>query len=182
MDFGGWRSNNSDGPSGGTLAAGMKMNVALVLDRANDPTALLNMSWAERQKELKTLNDNGTLWSTYGADQTQYNNALTELGKLGINVASGSGYVSSAESRTIWVEVTADNFSTLFGPQAQWMVKGSGSSRELVLDRQPVAADRAHGHWCLQSLVRHRQIPPRAGQSRHRQPERDARTGLAEPR
>ena len=132
MDFGSWRSNTSDGPSGGTLAAGIKMNVALVLDRANDPTALLNMSWAERQKELKTLNDNGTLWSTYGADQTQYNNVLTELGKLGIKtvdqVDASNGYVSSVESRTIWVEVTADNFSMLFGPQAQWMVKGSGSS------------------------------------------------------
>jgi Ca2+-binding RTX toxin-like protein len=129
MDLGSWRSNATEGPSGGALAAGLKMNVALVLDRANDPSALLNMSWADRQKELKTLNDSGTLWSTYGADQTQYNNVLTELGKLGIDVvASGGGYVSSAESRTIWVEVTAENFSTLFGPQAQWMTRGSGSS------------------------------------------------------
>ncbi len=132
MDFTSWRSNAGEGPSGGTLAAGVTMNVALVLDRANDPTALLQKSWGERQQELKTLNDNGTLWSTYGADQAQYNNVLAELAKLGIKtvdqVDATNGYVSSVESRTIWVEVTAENFSTLFGPQAQWMVKGSGSS------------------------------------------------------
>ena len=129
MDFASWRSNSPDGPTGGTAAAGVKMNVALILDRANDPTDLLNKSWAERQKELKTLNDNGTLWSTYGADQAKYDATIEALGKLAINVVeAGSGYVSSAESRTIWVEVTADNFSTLFGPQAQWMTKGTGTS------------------------------------------------------
>ena len=129
MDLTSWRSNSPDGPSGGTAAAGVKMNVALILDRANDPTDLLNKSWAERQKELKTLNDNGTLWSTYGADQTKYDSTIEALGKLGINVVeAGSGYVSSAASRTIWVEVTAENFSTLFGPQAQWMTKGTASS------------------------------------------------------
>ena len=56
-------------PTGGhPVDASTKINVALVLDRANDPTALLQSNWATRQKELAALNDNGTLWTKYGAD------------------------------------------------------------------------------------------------------------------
>ena len=123
LDYASWRSNTSDPPGGAVITGPVTLNVALVLDRANDPTALLEKSWGERQKELKTLTDNGTLWSTYGADQTQYNNALAALAELGIKtvdqVDATNGYVSSAESRTIWVQVTQESFSTLFGPQAQ---------------------------------------------------------------
>ena len=127
MDFSSWRSNTTEGPTGGTPAgSGVVFNVALVLDRANDPTALLQqMNWAERQQELKSLADNGTLWSTYGADQTKYNDAITELQTLGFDLAPLNGYVSTPESRTIWVQVTGDNFSALFGPDAKLMVDGS---------------------------------------------------------
>ena len=133
MDLGSWRSNDSDGPTGGVpITSNVTFNVALVLDRANDPTALLQQNWAERQQDLKTLNDNGTLWSTYGADQTQYSNVLAELATLGIQtvdqVQASNGYVSSVESRTIWVQVTQESFSTLFRPQAELLAQHADGS------------------------------------------------------
>ena len=55
-------------PSGGTPVAHFSFNVGLVLDRANDPTALLGADWGARQQQRETLNNNGTL----AALQTKY--------------------------------------------------------------------------------------------------------------
>ena len=44
-----------------------------------DPTTLLSQNWGERQQALAGLEDAGTLWSTYGADQAQYNDLVDEL-------------------------------------------------------------------------------------------------------
>jgi len=123
MDFTSWRSAGS-GPSGGPVLTGYMLNVALILDRANDPTALLNSNWASRQQQLDTLNNNGTLWTQYGADQAKYNQVLSDLAGLGIKTVAQvaaeqgvqSGYISSAESRTIWVQVDQTNIDKLFGP------------------------------------------------------------------
>jgi hypothetical protein len=132
MDFVSYRSNASGAPAGGhPLDASVKLNVALVLDRANDPTALLQSDWATRQKELATLNDNGTLWTKYGADTAKYAAAHTALAALGIKTldelshetGTPNGYVSSAASRTVWVQVDGGSFSTLFGPQAKLMAR-----------------------------------------------------------
>ena len=93
-------------------------NVALVFERANDPTALLEADWGARQAQLETLNANNTLWSTYGADPAAYQQARTELTNLGFTLfpeGTATQYVSSAESRTIWVKVDQTNFATLFG-------------------------------------------------------------------
>ncbi len=93
-------------------------NVALVLERANDPAALLASDWASRQAQLETLNNNNTLWSTYGADPAAYQQARTELTNLGFSLfpeGTATQYVSSAESRTIWLKVDETNFATLFG-------------------------------------------------------------------
>jgi len=106
-------------PTGTGATGNFTINVALVLDRANDPTALLHSNWGTRQQQLEALNDSGTLWSTYGANQANYNQVLTELGQLGIPTVDQldpvNGYVSSAASRTIWVQVDHTNFATLFG-------------------------------------------------------------------
>ena len=96
------------------------MNVGLVLERAGgiDPTApggLLTHNWAERQADLKTLADSGTLWSTYGADAQAYADVQTALTGLGVTQIDSAAYVSGADSRTIWIEVNQSNFSTLFG-------------------------------------------------------------------
>lgn len=94
-------------------------NVAIILDRAADPTALLNSDWGTRQQTLESLNAAGTLWSTYGADETLYNSVVAQLqsAPYGLTVLDGSNsnYVSSAESRTIWVEInTQADFQKLF--------------------------------------------------------------------
>ena len=132
MDFSSWRSNAAGPPSNGVQITGpVVLNVALVLDRANDPTALLSGNWATRQKQLAELNESGALWTTYGADASKYAQVASELNALGIKTVDqrsaetgiANGYVSSAESRTLWVQVTQDSFSTLFGPQAQLMAE-----------------------------------------------------------
>ena len=92
-------------------------NVALVMERANEPTALLEADWASRQAQLETLKSNNTLWSTYGADPTAYQQVRTELTNLGFTLfpeGNNQQYVSSAESRTIWLTVDQTNFHTLF--------------------------------------------------------------------
>ena len=131
MDYGSWRSNGN-APSGGVQITGpIVLNVALTLDRAQDPTALLSSDWATRQKTLAGLNADGTLWSKYGADAGNYNQVLSELQSLGIKTLDqlsaetgiANGYVSSAASRTVWVQVNQDSFSTLFGPNAELMAE-----------------------------------------------------------
>src|SRR5216683_8367400 len=62
LDYDSYRSDAAL-PTGAGPAGNFTFNVALVLDRANDPTALLNSDWASRQQQLETLTDSGTLWS-----------------------------------------------------------------------------------------------------------------------
>src|SRR5258707_11003745 len=128
LDFDSWRSG-ATAPTGGAPVTSFTLNVAIILERANDPTALLNAGWASRQRQLDTLNDYGTLWSTYGADQTHYNQVKADLAALGIRtvdqIDSQNGYVSSVESRTIWVQVDQTNFSKLFGPSVELRQHGT---------------------------------------------------------
>jgi hypothetical protein len=122
LDFDSWRSG-ATALTGGAAVTSFTLNVAIILERANDPTTLLNAGWASRQRQLDTLNDNGTLWSTYGANQTNYDQVKSDLAALGIRtvdqVDSHNGYVSSVEARTIWVQVDQTNFSRLFGPSVE---------------------------------------------------------------
>jgi hypothetical protein len=97
------------------------INVAIILDRVQDPTTLLSQNWGTRQATLAQLENNGTLWDTYGADQAQYDSVVSELtGTYGLTVLDGitpnGNYVSSAEARTIWVAIdTPAQFMELFG-------------------------------------------------------------------
>ncbi|MDE1567693.1 DUF4114 domain-containing protein [Aquabacter sp. P-9] len=96
-------------------------NVALILPRANDPTALLESDWATRQSTIARMEADGTLWTTYGADQATYDAAVAALTTMGIPIlgdedATG-GHISSAASRTIWVSLTPAQFSQLFSTQ-----------------------------------------------------------------
>ncbi len=103
----------------GNVAATGSINVALVLERANDPTALLNSDWGSRQQQLQQLDNDGTLWSTYGADATNYANVVNALNGMGITIlgdADGTGgYITSQESRTVWVSLTPTQFEAFFG-------------------------------------------------------------------
>ncbi|MBN8749897.1 MAG: hypothetical protein J0I65_20615 [Variovorax sp.] len=109
---------NAPLPTPTSLNESFSFNVALVMERANDPTALLEADWGARQAQLETLKSNNTLWSTYGADPTAYQEVRTELTNLGFTLfpeGNNQQYVSSPESRTIWLKVDQDNFHTLFG-------------------------------------------------------------------
>ena len=123
LDYASWRTN-AEAPSGGTPLSTFSINVALVLDRANDPTDLLASNWATRQAALA---DQATIWSTYGADPVAYDNVVNHLATLGIPTFYTPGapadgqYVSSPESRTIWITLDEHNFTTLFGPGATLM-------------------------------------------------------------
>ncbi|MGH8431223.1 MAG: hypothetical protein ACREUF_12550, partial [Solimonas sp.] len=118
LDLTSYRGNGTM-PTGNPVTGAYSFNVALVLDRANDPTALLSGSWAERQKALA---DQTAVFQQYGADPASYNAVLNELTALGIQtidqVDPTNNYVSSVESRTIWVHVDNTNFTTLFGATA----------------------------------------------------------------
>jgi len=108
-------------PTGLTNAT-FPINVGLVLDRANDPTALLNSNWATRERTLQQLETNGTLWSTYGASTANYNAAMTYLTGQGFKILGqgGDGYISSQQDRTIWVQISnAAQWQALFGPTLQ---------------------------------------------------------------
>ncbi|MEP9377961.1 DUF4114 domain-containing protein [Aquabacter sp. CN5-332] len=126
LDFTSYRSTTATTPEaaygitpGEIEHTGSGINVALVLDRATDPTALLNSDWATRQKILADMNADGTLWSTYGANETHYNQVVTDLTNRGFTLlgdAQGvTGYVSSAASRTIWLSLDNATFHDLFG-------------------------------------------------------------------
>ena len=81
--------------------ASQDINVAFILPRANDPSALLSSNWATRQTTLQELRDNGTLWSTYGATASDYTNARSILSGHGTIIGSPTGatdgYVTSQE-------------------------------------------------------------------------------------
>ena len=124
--------------SGYTEATTAGFNVAIILGRNQDPTALLQEDWGTRQQTLAQLEQAGTLWTTYGVDQARYDEVRHELkDQYGLtlldesNATTAGNYVSSAESRTIWVSLdTAEQFSQLFqttlytstdGPTAFWL-------------------------------------------------------------
>ncbi|MDE1567695.1 DUF4114 domain-containing protein [Aquabacter sp. P-9] len=95
----------------------LTLNVALILPRANDPTALLESDWGTRQHMLEALGTD--VFTTYGASQTAFTDLGNTLAGMGITTigdpVGASGYVSSAESRTQWVTVNAAQFEQLFG-------------------------------------------------------------------
>lgn len=99
------------------------INVALILERANADTdpdvSLLSQNWATRQAALA---DQSTLWATYGADAATYQIVYDALDTAGYTIldSTNSNYVTSQESRTIWVQLdTAAQFNSLFSSSLQ---------------------------------------------------------------
>ena len=103
------------------------MNVAVVLDRANDPSGLLASDWATRTTAIA---DQATIWSTYGANSTQYASVMDTLkaldpshvhvlneSTLNLSPPAGAGYqqyITTEASRTIWVQIDSSGFTSLF--------------------------------------------------------------------
>ncbi|OYY13734.1 MAG: hypothetical protein B7Y70_01180 [Rhizobiales bacterium 35-68-8] len=136
LEFLNWRMNDATtvpeafGFSGGNLyplTSDMELHLALIIERANDPEALLAQRWADRQSDLAGLEAAGTLWDVYGGRQADYDAVQAGLATAGIAVEdAATGYVSSAESRTLWVSVTPQEFFDLTGQRLYW-VGGSAS-------------------------------------------------------
>ncbi|MFG1463067.1 DUF4114 domain-containing protein [Xanthobacter sp. DSM 24535] len=92
------------------------INVALTLNRANDPTALLESSWAERQVALASQTE---VWNTYGANPLTYQAVIDYITDSANGIGASAlltdaGYISSAQSRTIWLQLTPAQFESLF--------------------------------------------------------------------
>jgi hypothetical protein len=130
LDFTGYRITNATsvaaayGFTDGEVFAPSRnspgINVALVVARNQDPTALLSQNWGSREQALQQLNAAGTLWTTYGASTADYTTVTTGLSGLGFTSgdilnASNSNYIASQESRTVWVSITTQaQFQSLF--------------------------------------------------------------------
>src|SRR5260370_10866728 len=105
------------GLSGAPIPAQASINVAVILPRANDPTALLASNWGTRQATLEHLNDSGTLWSTYGASATDYTNTKNALAGYGtlLGLDGNYRYITSQDSRTVRGSVAPAEVPTRFG-------------------------------------------------------------------
>ena len=112
------------------------LNVALVLERANDPTTgLLANDWGTRQQMLASMTE-AELWETYGTKQKTFDDIKKELEDggytiLGNDPGTSGAYVTSAESRTIWLQLTPAQFETLFG-QELMRTEGQGEGNNFL--------------------------------------------------
>ena len=91
------------------------VTVAITLNRASDPSALLAAEWSARQAELA---DQTAVWARYGADPATYaavTQALTGIvGAAALAAPIAEGYVSSVADRTIWLTLNPAQFLALF--------------------------------------------------------------------
>ncbi|MBV8191201.1 MAG: hypothetical protein JO339_28455 [Alphaproteobacteria bacterium] len=157
LDFTGYRTTNattvaqaygfSDGVTWTPSASAPGINIALVLPRANDPTALLSENWGQRELGLQQLYSSGTLWSTYGATTADYSTVLSGVSTLGYGAdlltPNNSNYIASQASRTVWVSITSQaefqalfNQTLMYSPSAQlyyWDASGPGTTNQLSL-------------------------------------------------
>jgi hypothetical protein len=170
LDYNGYFDTGySTGPMpAGTKGATVTFNVGLVLSRAasdQQVQSLLDANWAQRQQQLAAYNANGSLWQTFGANQSQFDAVVQAVNNLGIptvdqvaqQTGQPDGYVSDAASRTVWVQVTVnraagtDQFAQLFGtPLLQQVNDNNGAvywQGNLNLSSLGVAAPFVQGLW-----------------------------------
>ena len=163
LDFASWRSGAS-APTGGPAVTSFTLNVALILDRADEPSTLLNANWASRQQQLDTLNDNGTLWSTYGADTAKYNQVKAELAGLGIKTVEQVAAEQGVQSGYIGLNCAPSGCRSTTATSTSCSVKASpcvANRQQLALAGQPLASRRLGEHARRQGpVVRHDQLQP----------------------
>ena len=140
------------------------LTMALVLPRLNDPTALLGENWAQREAVLNGLTP-AQVGAIYGADPARYAALTAYLSTVpGVTMRTAAdGYVSSAQSRTVWVnlrrasvsdalrtktterhkQLEHDNPVLGWQPHAQCLARAAG---RLVACRGPGGTGDAAGH------------------------------------
>ncbi len=111
-------------PTGTTEFTGY-INVGIVLERAHDPTGMLQDDWGTRQKALAALGDDP--FGYYGASQESYSDLINALGELDIHLSTNPAYESGSESRTAWVKLSAYDFGKLFGQELLYRNGDSGA-------------------------------------------------------
>ncbi|WP_348935477.1 hypothetical protein [Aquabacter sp. CN5-332] len=89
--------------------------IGLVLERKVDPSNFLNLNWGDRQKEIARLEGKNELWTMFGANGDEFHKIRSDLEADGINILNTGGFVSTPESRTIWIDVNAEQFTRIFG-------------------------------------------------------------------
>ncbi len=108
LDFASWRTN-ATAPSGGTPLEQLFLQHGAGPRSRQRPDRAAGLRTGRRGRAA--LADQSTIWSTYGADPTEYNNVVNYLADLGITTYYTPGapanqqYVSTPESRTIWINV-----------------------------------------------------------------------------
>ena len=150
LSFNGSAPTLANAPSTATITVG------LVLDRAADPSALLSGNWAQREAALAAFPSSTGPWNSYGANGSTYNavqTAVTNLvGVQPMETATGTGYVSSAADRTIWLTVNPAQFQSLFGKTLLQATNSSGGfvatawTGNLGLDSS-ISAGAVKGLW-----------------------------------
>lgn len=107
----------------GETASGHYRNVAIMLDRVENPDEMLQKDWHARQEAL----GDPDLWTKYGADPAIYQAVVDQITAAGLTVITASTpgndgyYTSSVANRTVWVQLDGPgDFATLFGVPLQY--------------------------------------------------------------
>ncbi|OYX69338.1 MAG: hypothetical protein B7Y95_18410 [Rhizobiales bacterium 32-66-11] len=133
------------------------VKIALTLNRITDPQSLLESSWAERQVALA---DQTEVWNTYGANPLTYqsvSNYITDpTNGIGASALLTSlGYESSAQSRTLWLQLTPAQFQALFDTPLLQVTTGNGTfyAWEGSLSLPTDIAGDVRGLWVDQAVT-----------------------------
>lgn len=95
------------------------INVAFILPRQSDPTSFLQGDWATRQSMIAQAGPGG-LAAAYGADPSEFSDVTQYFTDKSVFIFEETGvypntYVTSAESRTVWVQMSGTQFKDFFG-------------------------------------------------------------------
>jgi len=95
--------------------SGESIIVGLTLERATDLGDLLSADWGARQAALA---DQAAVWAQYGASPASFSQTEGALASLfhvpSITSLLADDHLSTAQTRTIWLDLTAEQFETLF--------------------------------------------------------------------
>lgn len=122
-----WDPTSSDQPKA--------LNVAIVLNRKENPITLLSGNWASRQNELQRLKQDDSLWKKYGADETHYEKIKKALkdhsSGYPLTILDGTdSYINSPESRTIWASFTSPEQFNYWLGQYPYYVSGNDNNTD----------------------------------------------------
>lgn len=102
-----------------------EITVAVAVERANDPAALLALPWQERQQAIQAMEKAGTLWTTYGGKAADHAVLKDSLAAYGQVLGQAQGYVDN-DTRTVWAHLDSAGFAKAFGTTLKQGVNAAG--------------------------------------------------------